>query len=215
MNAITVEAVTKVLADHAPLYRHRLPLYQTAMLADLRALWRGPHKRVLDVGAGTGVIAEAIQKLLPVGEVVAIDVVDRFFPTLSVETHVYDGRDLPFLDNSFEGATINNVLHHVPKYARAQLLGEIARVVSGPIYIKDHVASSNLDHWRLTALDAIGNIPFGGQVDAQYLALAEWEQLAHAIDARIGAIRRGTYRQGAMAWLFPNRLEATFRFDRN
>ena len=214
MTAITLERVSEVLAAHAPLYLRRAPVYQAVMLADLAEIWQGPHDRVLDVGGGTGVIAEAIQRLLPAREVFAVDVVDRYFPTLSVETRVYDGRTLPFADRSVEAATINNVLHHVPREARSALMAEIARVVSGPIYIKDHVASSRLDHWRLAALDAIGNIPFGGQVDAQYLTMLEWEQLADAIGAHIGATRRGSYRHGPMAWLFPNRLEATFRFDR-
>jgi hypothetical protein len=72
-----------------------------------------------------------------------------------------------------------------------------------------------LDHWRLAVLDAIGNIPFGGQVDAAYLSLAEWDQLADGIGACIGAVQSGTYRHGPMTWVFPNRLEATFRFDRD
>lgn len=214
MTAISLERVSEVLSAHAQLYRRRPPVYQTVMLADLAEVWQGRHDRVLDVGGGTGVIAEAIQKLLPAQQVVAVDVVDRYFPALSVETRVYDGTTLPFDDRSFDAATINNVLHHVPRTVRPALMTEIARVVSGPIYIKDHVASSRLDRWRLTALDAIGNIPFGGQVDAEYLTMPEWERLADAIGARIGAVRRGIYRQAPMAWLFPNRLEATFRFDR-
>ena len=214
MTAITVDRVRQVLTCHTAVYRRRAPLYQAVMLEDLGQIWDQPHDRVLDVGAGTGVIAEAIQKLLPARKVVAVDVVDRYFPTLSIETRVYDGRTLPFEDGSFDAATINNVLHHVPRNVRSALMTEIGRVVQGPIYIKDHVASSRLDHLRLAALDAIGNIPFGGQIDAEYLTMAEWEQLAKHIGAHIGATRHGRYRKGPMALIFPNRLEATFRFDR-
>jgi SAM-dependent methyltransferase len=213
VTAITVERVGEILAAHAPLYRRRPPVYQAIMLADLAAVWEGPHEHVLDVGGGTGVMAEAIQTLLPARRVVAVDVVDRYFQSLSVETRVYDGRTLPFADNSFDAATINNVLHHVPPEARATLMREIRRVVRGPIYIKDHVAMSRLDHWRLAALDAMGNIPFGGQVAANYLTMGEWEELAAQAGAHIGAISQGHYRMGPMAWLFPNRLEITFRLD--
>lgn len=214
MNAITVERVGEILGAHAPLYRRRSPVYQTTMLADLAAVWKGPHDHVLDVGGGTGVMAEAIQALLPARRVVAVDVVDRYFQSLSVETRVYDGSNLPFADNSFDAATINNVVHHVPREARAALMREIGRVVRGPIYIKDHLAISRLDHWRLAALDAMGNIPFAGQVAANYLTMCEWEQLAADAGAKIGAISQGHYRTGPMAWLFPNRLEITFRLDR-
>lgn len=215
MSDVSVESVRDVLVAHAPLYQRRKPIYQAAMLRDLAQVWAGPHRRVLDVGGGTGVIAEAIQSLLPATKVVAVDVVDRYFPSLSVETHVYDGRTLPFESGSFDAGTINNVLHHVSKEFRPQLMEEIARVVTGPIYIKDHVAASRLDHLRLAALDAIGNIPFNGQVNAAYLTMSDWQSLAEGVGARIGACRRGSYRQGLMALLFPNRLEATFRFDRD
>ena len=205
--------VTDVLARHAPLYRKRAPAYQTAMLRDLAAAWSSRHSRVLDVGGGTGVMAEAIQTLLPADEVVAIDVVDRYFDTISVETRTYDGVSIPFADASFDAATINNVMHHVPPDTRSSLMAELARVVTGPIYIKDHVAVSALDHARLWALDAIGNIPFGGQVDADYLGLSEWEDLASGCGRILTRCSAGPYRRAPMSWFFPNRLEAVFRLD--
>ena len=213
MNAITLDDVSQCLSQHTQLYKRRPPVYQTVMLSSLAQLWREHHDSVLDVGGGTGVMAEAIQRFLPAGRVAAVDVVDRYFDTLSVETHVYDGTHLPFGDGSFDAATINNVMHHVPPAVRANLMREVRRVVSGPVYIKDHVATSRLDHGRLAVLDAIGNIPFGGQVDADYLSRAEWEQLAQAAGYRIAARTDGTYRKGVMAWVFPNRLETTMRFE--
>ncbi len=213
MTAITLESVAQTLSRHTTLYRRRPPVYQTVMLASLAQVWQGQHARVLDVGGGTGVMAQAIQEFLPAGRVSAVDVVDRYFDTLSVETHVYDGAHLPFADGSFDAATINNVMHHVPPAARASLMREVRRVVGGPVYIKDHVATSWLDHARLTVLDAIGNIPFGGQVEADYLLRSEWEELAGAAGYRIGAQADGSYRSGLMGWLFPNRLETTMRFD--
>jgi SAM-dependent methyltransferase len=213
MTAITLDAVSEVLERHTPIYRHRPPVYQAVMLGDLAAVWDGRHATLLDIGGGTGVMAEAMKALLPVDDVTAVDVVDRYFETLSVETRVYDGNSLPFADGSFSAATINNVMHHVPVAARGALMCEIRRVVKGPIYIKDHVARSWLDHARLTVLDAIGNIPFGGQISANYLSMREWEQLARDAGYRIAAAATGRYREGMMAWPFPNRLEVTFRLD--
>ncbi|MCB2089569.1 MAG: class I SAM-dependent methyltransferase [Sphingomonadaceae bacterium] len=214
MAAITQDRVADLLTQHAALYRKRPPVYQTVMLQSLAELWQGHHAAVLDIGGGTGLMAEAIKTFLPAASVTAVDVVDRYFDSLSVETRVYDGAHLPFADGSFNAATINNVMHHVPLAIRDQLMAEICRVVDGPIYIKDHVATSRLDHWRLTALDAIGNIPFGGQIDADYLTMAEWHKLAANCGRVIGAQAGGAYRRGPMAMVFPNRLEATFRLDR-
>jgi SAM-dependent methyltransferase len=166
------------------------------------------------VGGGTGVIAQAISELFPVGEVQAVDLVDRFCTSLSVSTQRYDGKTLPFGDSTFDAATLNNVMHHVPVIARADLLREIRRVVAGPLYIKDHESGGPIDDFRLSALDAIGNIPFGGMVRARYLKQAEWSALALQSGYRIAArITSAKYRSGVYAMLFPNRMEVTMRFE--
>lgn len=214
MRSIDPWAVQGILSAHLPLYRTKVPYYQAAMLDSLRQLWVGQPKRLLDVGGGTGVIAQAISELFPVGEVEAVDLVDRFCPTLSVLTKRYDGKTLPFENATFNAATLNNVMHHVPADVRADLLREIRRVVDGPLYIKDHVTRGQVDNLRLAIMDAIGNIPFGGMVQARYLTLSEWESLAedsgYVIAERLNSM---PYRQGFYARLFPNRLETTMRFE--
>jgi len=214
-DAIDPRVLQALLAAHLAMVRAKLPTYQADMLTSLRSLWRGRHERLLDVGSGTGVIAEAMAQLLPVGEVQALDLVDRFCPTLAIACQTYDGQHIPFADGHFDAATLNNVLHHVPVEARAGLLSEIRRVTNGPLYVKDHEQQGMLDRWRLTALDAIGNIPFGGMLWARYLTRAEWEALVRKSGWRIAA--RATpraYRRGPYALLFPNRLEITLRLER-
>lgn len=210
---ITVEAVAELFARHVRLYTVKPPTYQTELLASLAEVWVGHHRNVLDVGGGTGLMAEAIATFLPVGNVTAVDVVDRFLPGLSVSAQAYDGRTLPFADGVFDAATINNVIHHVPKGERLALLKEIRRVVAGPLYIKDHLTNGAVDDIRLATLDIIGNVPFGGMTQARYLPRAEWEQLAAAAGYVISAERSGRYRRGVQAAVFPNRLEVTFRLD--
>ena len=212
--AIDPSRLQAVLAPHLALYRRKLPTYQATMLNGLRAVWAGPHRRLLDVGGGTGVIAQAIAELFPAGEVTAIDLVDRFCPSLSVAVQAYDGRNSPFADGHFDAATLNNVLHHVPIEARVALLAEIRRVLAGPLYVKDHERAGPLDHWRLTALDAIGNVPFGGMIRARYLTRGEWEAVTSESGWRIAArAAPARYRRGAMALAFPNRLEVTMRLE--
>jgi SAM-dependent methyltransferase len=196
------------------MYRHKPPSYQTVMLNSLLQVWRGPHERLLDIGGGTGVIGQCIDDLFPVGSVTAVDVVDRFCPGLTIETRTYGGETLPFDGGSFDAATINNVVHHIPIDVRAPLFREIGRVVAGPLYIKDHEARGWLDHRRLAALDFIGNIPFGGMVRADYLTRADWQALAAASGYRIVETVQARYRHGPFAWLFPNRLEITMRWER-
>lgn len=204
-----------IMSRHLAMYRRKVPFYQATMLDSLRQVWAGDHRRLLDVGGGTGVIAQAMSELFPLEEVQTVDLVDRFCPSLSVSTRQYDGKTLPFTDDAFDAATLNNVIHHVPLAARVALLREIRRVVSGPLYIKDHESRRAADRLRLMAMDAIGNIPFGGMVWARYLDRAEWERLAaesgYRIAARAAPLR---YRSGLYELLFPNRLEVTLRLER-
>lgn len=201
------------LSRHLAIYKTKVPTYQTVMMNDLMRLWQGRYERLLDIGGGTGVIAQLVSEFLPVETVESIDVVDRFCDTLTIPTHVYDGSKLPFANNSFNAATINNVLHHVPLDVRIPLMNEIRRVVAGPVYIKDHIAISPLDHARLAALDFIGNIPFGGMVKAEYLTQDDWQALCVASGYCLKEETRGTYRGGLYALVFPNRLETAMRWE--
>ncbi|HWV61376.1 MAG TPA: class I SAM-dependent methyltransferase [Sphingopyxis sp.] len=203
-----------ILAEHLPVFAVKAPHYQVEMLDSLLEVWQGRPQHLLDVGGGTGVIAQAIADLFPVASVEAIDLIDRFCPTLKVPTRQYDGRSIPCADGSYDAATLNNVIHHVPPGARADLMREIRRAVAGPVYIKDHLTTGFIDDMRLTALDAWGNIPFGGMVKANYLSQAEWDELARASGYRIGAVAGSrAYRTGFAGLAFPNRLETTMRFD--
>src|SRR5215468_3171501 len=158
---ISLDEVTRCLASRIPLYGWRRPVYQTAVLRTLRRTWRTDHKRVLDVGGGTGILAQAVKELFPVDHVVSIDVKNRYITGLNIETRTYDGKTLPFGSKQFDCVMLCNVLHHVPKEVRVPLLKECGRVAN-TLYIKDHLAESRLDHIRLTILDIIGNVPFGG-----------------------------------------------------
>lgn len=198
-----------ILIQHVPMYRYRYPRYQVTLLRQLERVWQN-HHNVLDVGGGSGIIAQAIHEMFGC-EVMSVDVVDRFAKSLSIRTAIYDGVHLPF-QRTFDAITFNNVLHHVPPRNRITLLRESARVCSGPIYIKDHLPISPLDRVRLATLDAIGNLPFGGMVKANYLSKAEWESLRSAIQYKELHLESGGYRRSV---LFPDRLEIFMKWVPN
>lgn len=208
MQAITLEAVTRNLSAHIPLYAWRRPVYQYVMLSSLRRQWDAAHTSALDVGGGAGVMGQTVKVLFGLKRVASIDVENRFLPGLDIETSVYDGVSLPFPDNAFDCILLFNVLHHVPVTHRVPLLRECRRVAGhGPIYIKDHLSRGRLDDVRLTALDLLGNMPFGGMLTAHYLRNSDWLDLAQQTGDRSSAWISGAYRQGPFATIFPNRLE--------
>lgn len=209
----TLAEVAASLTPHVGLYHWRAPVYQTAVLRSLCKLWDTRHKTVLDVGGGNGLLAHALGRLLPVDRVTSIDIRDRYLPGLGIETQTFDGSTLPFADARFDCLLLVNVLHHVSLARRAGLLRECGRVSkSGIVYIKDHLPLSGLDHLRLTALDLIGNVPFGGMVKASYLMPEEWLQLARESQFAIAAWEYETYRTGLAKYLFPNRLEVLMKW---
>jgi len=213
LQTISVDDVTRCMSAHAPLYARRRPIYQYVALTDLRRLWDPSHRRMLDVGGGTGVLAQTIKTLFGLDHVASVDVEDRFLPSIDIETAVYDGSTLPFPDRSFDCALFFNVLHHVPAASRARLIFECRRVIgSGPIYIKDHISLSTLDDVRLTLLDVLGNVPFGGMVSAWYLREKNWRDLASTTAHDFDQCLSGRYRRGAFEIMFPNRLETCMRW---
>jgi SAM-dependent methyltransferase len=205
-------AIERMLAEHQPIYRWRRPKYTLRLLQDLALLVPQGKCRILDIGAGSGLIAEAISRFFPGKTVTAIDVVDRFLPSVAIERATFDGRTLPFDAGSFDCALFGNVLHHVPREGRAPLVAESLRVTRGAcVLIKDHIAESRLDHARLAWLDLAGNAPFGGMVQAHYLSTPEWRDLFDATRTSAERLAVSGYRSGAFAWAFPNRLEVVFR----
>lgn len=192
-------------AQNAFLHEGGYSRYQTVLLRQLALQWED-HRRVLDIGGGNGIIAQAIHDIFG-AEVTSIDIVNRFRGDLTIKTAVYDGLTLPFADGAFDAITLNNVLHHAPKESRARMIQECARVCSGPIYIKDHVADFRLDRLRLGILDVLGNLPNGGMVKASYLTDSDWRALFDAIGYTPTWSEIVSYRSGAFAALFPNRLE--------
>lgn len=210
---ISVDRVAELLSQRLPIYKWRRPVYQAAMLSALAEVWDPATRRLLDIGGGTGVIAQAVHDLFGVDKIVSIDVEDRFLQDLQIETATYDGRRLPFPDGAFDAVMFNNVLHHVEVADRPALIRECRRVAPhGALYIKDHLARSPLDHLRLGALDFIGNVPFHGMVKARYLEAKDWEALAAEGGYRIERRVAGRYRSGPFGLAFPNTLEITMKW---
>lgn len=205
-------AIAAWLAARQPIYRYRKPRYQIQLLRDLAALLPAGECRIIDIGAGSGLLGEAIASLFPGKSVIGVDVARRVLPGLRIPFLEFDGRRLPFADGAFDCALFCNVLHHVKRDERAQLLGEALRVTAGgPLLIKDHVAGSAFDRVRLAWLDFLGNAPFGGMVSADYLSEHEWSALFGAVGCAVEAVAGSAYRGRASSWLFPNRLEQCWR----
>lgn len=206
------DAIARRLAARDPWLRYRKPRYQLQMISDLAELLPPGDCRVLDIGAGSGLVGETLAVLFPGKDVTCVDIAGNVLPDLRIPFVRYDGERLPFADRSFDCALLCNMLHHVEAASRLPLLREALRVTGGgSLIIKDHLAGSALDHIRLWALDVLGNAPRGAMITARYLDNSQWQALLEALGCSGGVLPVGRYRGGLWAWCFPNRLEICLR----
>lgn len=111
--------------------------------------------RVLDFGCGLGGISE---KLINDGyDVVSLDV--KNVSLTDMEPVIYDGKKIPFKDDSFDVALVLTVLHHTADPEK--LLEEVGRVAKRIVVIED-VYDSLVGKYITFFFDSLFNLEFSG-----------------------------------------------------
>ena len=159
-----------------------------------------PHgARVLDIGCGSGEVADAVMNIRPDVLIDGIDVLVR--PGTSIEVMEFDGRTIPFPDDSYDVAMTVDVLHHTDD--AGALLGEARRVAKHSVLVKDHFRDGFLAEPTLKFMDWIGNAPHGVRLPYNYLSRREWhrlwERLGLPIDAMVDRVPLYPY---PFQWVF-------------
>jgi SAM-dependent methyltransferase len=142
-----------------------------------------PAQTVVDIGAGTGNVTEALRER---GfDVTAVDVVPLSF-TDGVEPLLYDGEHLPFADGVFDAALLSTVLHHAAR--PAALLREAGRVAPCVVVVED-VHRGRLHREISSLLDRLISLELE-PVKHGYRSDAGWRRLFAAVGLRVTASRR-------------------------
>lgn len=130
------------------------------------------YNKVLDIGAGCGRLSRGLQEKTGI-EFIGVD------KHLQEETYIpissYDGKHLPFADNSFDCSMLIDVLHHDRN--PSDIISEARRVSKKDILIKDHYWKTELDFAMLSVGDYIGNMPYGVDLPYNFLNMDEWAKL--------------------------------------
>lgn len=103
---------------------------------------------ILDVGAGTGLVADLIRKNTKC-DIQGIDIVNHNRTQSPIL--LYDGKNFPFCDNSFSAVICCFVLHHTEN--QEQIIKEINRITSSRIYIFEDIPITFLDNILLKIHD--------------------------------------------------------------
>lgn len=148
------------------IYQHRV----NALSLKLATLIR-PGQKVLDVGSGDGEVAIRIKKKIDI-DVIGIDVVAR--STNQIPITMYDGKKIPFDDESFNVVMVCDVLHHTEQ--PLECLAEIVRVSDSHIVIKDHLCENYWSYLILRFMDWVGNAHIGVSLPYNYYSRSQWEE---------------------------------------
>jgi SAM-dependent methyltransferase len=176
-------------------------------LGGYRGVWRalrpfldpGRVTRVLDIGAGPGLLGRALERRAARGGAVAMTAMDRSAQVLTMAPASMcavagDALALPFRAGAFDVAILALTLHHVPDALQCDVLreaGRVARTVlvselhrARPHYVGARLLADTI--WRTNALcreDGPVSV-LRGYTEHELLALAEAAGLRHARVAR-------------------------------
>lgn len=139
---------------------------------------RLPHgARVLDIGCGSGHMAAAIMAKRPDVRIDGVDVLVR--PDTAIDVIEYDGKTIPFADNTYDVAMLVDVLHHTDD--PAAIMAEASRVASQGVLVKDHYRDSLIAGIILKFMDFVGNASHGVRLPYNYLARDQWQAIWHRL----------------------------------
>jgi 2-polyprenyl-3-methyl-5-hydroxy-6-metoxy-1,4-benzoquinol methylase len=126
---------------------------------------------LLDIGCGDGTISKLMKDTNSGLNISGIDIMAR--PKSLIPVTLYDGKRIPYDDNSYDASMFIDVLHHV---AHVKLVLEEAKRVSRKfILIKDHIYKSAAEFMILKFMDKVGNKPHAVALEFNYLKEEEWE----------------------------------------
>jgi 2-polyprenyl-3-methyl-5-hydroxy-6-metoxy-1,4-benzoquinol methylase len=139
------------------------------LLPDILVPYLKGSQKILDLGSFDGKLAQKIEKKLKI----KIVGVDKLVPKKTyIPVEKYDGKHLPFQDNSFDCVMLIDVLHHDTNHS--QLIKEARRVSKRYILVKDYYWENQRDLILLKYVDYIFNAPNGVDLPYNFLRVEEW-----------------------------------------
>ena len=183
---------------------------RTRVLSERLARLLPDGASVLDVGCGDGLIDKLIGSTRPDLRITGTDLIVR--PQTHVPVTPFDGKTLPYEDDSVDVVMFVDVLHHTddPEI----LLREARRVARRAVVLKDHTRDGLFAGLTLRFMDWVGNAPHGIPLPYNYWPERRWRAAFGEIglEPAVWLGKLGLYPAPA-AWLFDRSLHFVARLD--
>lgn len=140
-----------------------------------------PSKNVLDIGCGDGKLIRNCN--LKTDGLINFRGVEVFNRTNDPNIAIYDGKLLPYCNNSFDVCLLCDVLHHVE--CPENILSEAIRVSSEYIIIKDHLCHNKLDRITLMLMDFVGNYFYNVKSIYNYMNEEKWISMFEELNLKV------------------------------
>ena len=146
-------------------------------------------EKIVDIGGGAGWISQELQIRKNTKNLI-LDVTNLNQTDLPLV--IYDGKNMPFADNTFDVAFLICVLHHCEDPER--VLREAKRVVKKKIIIIENIAKNPIGKFALCCKDAILNIGFSLLANSlkeiinlpfYFKTVPEWEQIFNNLNLKL------------------------------
>lgn len=139
--------------DYRQLHNENLKFtgFDSLHFVDVKMKWLATQEtnkpmRWLDLGCGDGYTAEYMFRYFPQWQIEAIEVsqesidVAKLKHAPNTNFQWFDGKHVPFEDNSFDAIFIACIFHHVPLNEHGSLMAEAMRVLKkgGRLYLFEH-----------------------------------------------------------------------------
>lgn len=141
---------------------------------------------ILDIGGGGGWIGREIRKR-KTANVTLLDVID--WNQTDLKLVLYDGKKMPFSDNSFDAALLIFVLHHSEN--PLEVLKEAKRISKDKVIIIEDTYTSFFNKILLCIWDVISNLPvffikpFAEKMPFNFKRISKWEEVFEKFQLKI------------------------------
>lgn len=127
------DAVAHLVEKRTAIQGHHLEVADVARFVATLLSMPDPPCSLLDVGCGTGILADVARELGY--EAAGVDTDPEVIKQMTAASHVASIGDLPFPDAAFDVSTANEVLEHLPASVFPSAVAELARVTRSRVVI--------------------------------------------------------------------------------